>query len=808
MADDASQNIEPINIVDETRRRYLNYALSVITSRALPDVRDGLKPVQRRILFAMNREGYASDGRTRKCVGVSGEVTKSYHPHGTAPVYDALVRMAQDFVLRYPLVFGEGNFGSVDGDPPAAERYTECKLQPIADELMAELDQDTVDFRPNFDGEKKEPVVLPARFPNLLANGSAGIAVGMATNIPPHNIGELIRACLKLIDDPEVTVANLVSIHSGPIKGPDFPLGGRMIVDQRSLRETYETGQGSIRVQGEWDTEVRKLGKGKEADLVVIRSIPYGVNKGTLLADMGEIIASRKLPMVENMVDESSLDNGMRIVLELKPGTDPEPVMAYLFKHTSLQENFACNFTCLVPAGEDGAATELVPRRLGIKEMLTQFLEFRQKTVRRRYEYILAQLRRRIHILEGFRIIFNDLDRALEIIKKSSGRSDAAARLREGFPELDEEQSFAIVDLNLYRIGQLEMKKIIEELREKKRQAAEIEKILKSETLLWAEVRKELEAFGQKFSDKRRTRLAEESDTPEFDPEAYIVRENTNVVITRDGWIKRVGRLASVASTRVREGDEVFAVVPGSTLDFLIVLTSDGVAYTARIDAVPASSGYGEPIGRLFKIKDGVTIIAAFTSDGRFTPAGRPMDGRKPPFFAKENQWQLLVATAKGRVIRLALEPYLTESTKAGRRYARLGPGDEVVFAEVPTAEHETMLLAASDGHLIHFPIEEVILLSGVGKGVLGMRVADKNRVIGGHLPTGTRDVMRVENTNGIEMRFGGEKFKPTRRGGKGYEVIKRGGLRKQLREEIELVDWNQIAEPASEKGAADKGKG
>lgn len=784
---------QAINISEETRRRYLNYALSVISSRALPDVRDGLKPVQRRILYAMRMEGYRADGRSRKCVGVTGEVTKSYHPHGEEAVYDALVRMSQDFVMRSPLIHGEGNFGSVDGDPPAAKRYTECKLMPLAEQLMEELSQETVPFRPNFDGEKTEPVVLPARFPQLLANGSQGIAVGMATNIPPHNLGELIKGCLALIDDRELTYANLVNLRSGPIKGPDFPLGGNMVIDQRSLRKIYEEGTGSIKVQAEYKVENAR-GKNVRDRRLVIHSIPFGVNKGNLLAAIGEIIVQRKLPQAVDMVDESSLDNGMRIVIELKEDADADAVMAYLFKHTSLEENFACNFTCLVPSDSSEENSDLRPRRLGIKEMLLCFLDFRHLTVRKRFEYQLEQLRRRIHILEGFRIIFDDLDRALEIIKKSSGRLDAAEKLRGAFP-LDEIQSLAIVDLNLYRIGQLEIKRIMEELREKRKEAKRIEEILASTKRLWGEVKRELIEFGEQFGDPRRTRIIDPDETPEFDPNAYIVRENTNVVLSREGWVKRVGRLASVSGTRVREGDEVLAVLPGSTLDCVVFLSNDGFAYTARIDQIPVSSGYGEPLAKYFRLRDGVSIVGALTSDPRFTPDGVLLPPRRSMYFAGATEWQLLVATAQGNVLRAPLASFLTPSTKAGRRFCRLADDDEVVYVGVPTVDHETMFLASSDGHVIHFPIAEVAELAGVGKGVRGIKLSKDARCLGGAILSGFRECLRAENTGGTVMEFRRGKYQPTSRGGKGYEVIKRGGLKRLIPEEIQLVDWSQIPE-------------
>ena len=732
-----TEQIETVNIKEEAERRYLNYALSVVTSRALPDVRDGLKPVQRRILYAMRQENYRADGRTRKCVGVTGEVTKSYHPHGDDPVYEVLVRMAQDFVMRYPLIHGEGNFGSVDGDPPAARRYTECKLLPISEELMTEIEQNTVDFRPNFDGEKTEPVVLPAQYPQLLANGSQGIAVGMATNIPPHNLGELIKACLVLIDEPEATTAQLVNLQRGPIKGPDFPLGGRMLIDQPTLRQIYETGQGAIRVQGEWNIEEDKIkgkstshGKSSGNKRIIITSIPHGVNKGSMLAAMGEIIGQRKLPMVENLVDESSLANGMRIVVEIRQEADPNVVMAYFFKHTQLQDNFNCNFTSLFPASHDGPQGDVRPRRTGIREMLSEFLLFRISTVKRRFEFILEQLRKRIHILEGFEMVFNALDEAIRIIRQSDGRSDSAERLRKRF-DLSEIQSFAIVDLNLYRIGKLEIEKIRKELAEKRAEADRIERILASPKRLRNEVRGELEAFGVKYGGGRKTRLADEEAQPEFDPEAYIVRENTNVVLTREGWVKRVGRITSVAATRTREGDDVIAVLPGSTLDFVVFSPRMGWLTPSESTNSPQAPGMENLWPSISAWETG------FPSSEPSPPIPgslRPADlltTKKTPYFAGMKEWQLLVATSGGYVLRTPLAPFFSPSTKAGRRYVRLKAKDEVVLIGIPTETDESIFLASDDGHLIHFPIDQIIELSGIGKGVHGIKLEKNARCLG-----------------------------------------------------------------------------
>src|SRR5437660_140809 len=670
------ESIQPVSISEETRHRYLNYALSVITSRALPDVRDGLKPVQRRILYTMYHELHLhADGRPVRCARISGDVTGKYHPHGTVPAYEALVRMAQDFVMRMPLVKGQGNFGSVDGDAPAAERYTEAKLTSLAERLMAELRQRTVDVRPNYDGTREEPIVLPAQFPNLLVNGTSGIAVGMATNIPPHNLAEVVNAAVHMIDHPDATTAQLLD----RIKGPDFPFGGQILADRRTLRKIYEDGTGSIKVQGEWKLEV--VGRREQ---IVITSIPYGVNKGSLESAIGDLIATKKLPQLTSLVNESNEKEGMRIVLELKPGCDPQVVMAYLYKHTALQESFAYNMTCLVP-GPDGQPQ---PERLGLKEMLRYFLDFRFDTVRRRFEYELEQLRARIHILQGFRIIFNALDKAIRIIRDSEGKPDAAQKLMRTF-DLDEIQTDAILEAQLYRIAQMEIKKILNELKEKRAQAEVIEGILASKKKLWGVVKTELNEVGEKFGDRRRTKIATAEDTPDFDPEAYILKENTNVVLTRDGWIKRVGRLASIDSTRVREGDQVIAVAPGSTLDHVVFFADDGAAYTMRINEVPASSGYGEPIAKFFRLGDQVRILNAVTTDERFTiPQQKPKNGEPAGPY-------VLVVTAEGQTLRTPLAPFRTESNKLGRRYVRLNEGDRVMLATVLKGDEKSLFLAS-----------------------------------------------------------------------------------------------------------------
>jgi DNA gyrase subunit A len=776
-----AESVQSVSITDESRHRYLNYALSVIISRALPDVRDGLKPVQRRILYTMYHDLHLyADGRPRKCAKIIGDVTGNYHPHGEDAAYEALVRMAQDFVLRVPLVQGQGNFGSVDGDMPAARRYTEAKLAAPSEHLMSELRQRTIDMRPNYDATREEPVVLPAQFPNILVNGSSGIAVGLATNIPPHNLAEVIRAAVHLIEHRDATTAQLLD----RVKGPDFPLGGKVLADRATLRKIYEDGIGSIKVQGEW-----KLEEVRRRQQIVITSIPYGVNKGNLEATIGEIIASRKLPQVLNLVNESNAKEGMRIVLEIKAETDPRLVMAYLYKHTALQENFAYNLTCLVP-GTDG---KLRPERLGLKAILQHFLNFRFATVRRRFEFDLEQLRRRLHILEAFRIIFDALDKAIRLIRESESKEDAAAKLMKVF-KLDDIQAAAILDAQLYRIAQMEIKKILEELKEKKAEAARIEAILASKRKLWGVVKQELNALGEKYADRRRTRLSSEEDTPDFDPEAYIIRENTNVVLTRDGWIKRVGRLASVESTRVREGDEVIAVVPGCTLDHVVFLADDGVAYTMRINEVPASSGYGEPVAKFFRLGDQARMVHAVTTDERFTPPERkPANGEIPGPY-------LLVVTAQGQTLRTPLAPFRTESTKVGRRYVRLNEGDRVVLATVPI-DRESIFLASAEGHVIHFPIEQINILAGTGKGVMGIKLAPEDVCLGGALISSRFDMMQVETTGGKLIEFRRGKYEITSRGGKGFQAVKRTTFVRIVPPPIELLDWDALEGKGKESG-------
>lgn len=775
-----SEQIDYVSLSQETRRRYLNYAMSVITSRALPDVRDGLKPVQRRILYVMYHDlRVTSDAKTRKSAKICGDTTGNYHPHGPQAVYEAMVRLAQDFTLRYPLVDGQGNFGSVMGLPAAAERYTEARVTAIAEQLMNELRYETVDMRPTYDGVKVEPVVLPSRFPNLLVNGTQGIAVGMATNIPPHNLGEVVRACIHLSQHRDSTVAQLMKF----IKGPDFPLGGRIVTDRRSLRKAYEDGRGSVKVRGEWkfDRERRK----EVADRIVIYSVPYGVATGNLMNEIGQIAIGRKLPQLVEVNDETSDENGLRIVLELRPESDPEAVMAYLYKNTSLEQNFAFNFTCLAP-DDQGNLTPGTPSLVG---MLGHFLDFRFITVKKRFEYQLRQLEKRIHILEGFMIVFNGLDKALKIIRASDGKQDAAQKLMKAFP-LDEEQTMAILELQLYRISQLEINDIRAELKDKRAKAQTIREILASNARLWKVVRGELQEIAEQFNDTRRTSIGSEDEITEFDPNAYIVRENTNVVVTRESWLKRVGKLQNVESTRVRDGDAVLDVVPGSTLERVVLFSSDGIAYTLPIDQIPSSSGYGEPLSKFVRLGDGAAIVGAITTDPRFTPEDTQKRRQPTP------SPYLLIATAHGQVMQLSLSGFRQPSTRAGRKFCRLRTGDKVVFVEL-VRDAKTMYMATRNARVLHFQIDEVPVLGAAGKGVRGMKLESGDEVIGAVQISRPSDCLHVVNVSGKPLSFGQQKYSVTSRGGKGIKTSQRTGFSEVVRRSIELVDWSQMEEAA-----------
>jgi DNA gyrase subunit A len=739
----------------EARRRYLNYALSVITSRALPDVRDGLKPVQRRILYAMlHDEHLRPDAKHRKSSKVVGTVMGKYHPHGDTAIYDTMVRLAQDWSLRVPLVDGSGNFGSLDGDSPAAMRYTECRLAPPAMELLRELDFNTVDTRSNYDGTTDEPTVLPARFPNLLVNGSTGIAVGMATNIPPHNLREVVDALIALSKDRNIEHVSLMK-H---INGPDFPTGGQMLNSKVELRQIYKEGGGTIRVRGEHKLEEKKRG-GTD---IVITSIPYAMTKSDLVEKIAEVILSRKLPYLLDVRDESTTD--VRIVLETKKDADPNMVMAYLYKHTPLQSSFHVNLTCLVPPelmgdGKVPSGAPPQPKKLAIKEMLEHFLDFRIITTTRRFEFQLAELKARIHILEGFKTIFNALDETIKIIRASDGKQDAAGKLIKRF-KLDEIQVDAILELKLYKLAKLEIKVIIEELGEKAAEAKRIQKILNSDEKLLDVVREELEAVAKELGTPRRTKTGGASEEQEFDEDAFIVDEDAHVVVTHDGWIKRVRELKDPNQTRTREGDAVTHVLPGSTKEKVIFFTNRGSAYVIKVNDIAATAGYGDPAQKYFKFGDGERIVAAMTLDPR---------AMVPP--------TLLAISRKGFGLRFAISQHTEVTTKAGRRYARPKDDDEILGV-VPCNDTDVVVTATRDGHVLHVKADEIAKLEGAGRGVTVIKTQDDDAVIG-FIAGVKSDILQVETEKGGKsFELPADPKQVGTRGGKGRQIVKRATLR------------------------------
>ena len=643
---------EAVALHEAAQARYLNYALSVITSRALPDVRDGLKPVQRRILYTMWQQNLTADAKHRKCAKVVGDVMGNYHPHGDAALYETLVRMAQPFSLRYPLVDGSGNFGSLDGDSAAAMRYTECRLARISDELLTEIDQTTVHFRPNYDGTRTEPVVLPSRVPNLLANGATGIAVGMATNVPPHNLNEVCAALIKLLDNPDLSSVQLCRY----IKGPDFPTGGEMLNSPEELKEIYKTGSGAVRLRATWEEgPVTRAGK-----TIYITSVPYTVNKGTLVERIAEVALSRKLPPLLDVKDLSTEE--VRIALELKRDSDEKMVMAYLFKHTPLQTSFIVNLTCLVPTENNPEVGR--PERLDLHQMLWHFLHFRLEVVTKRLEHELIALKKRVHILEGFEKVFDALDEILKIVRKSEGKSDAAAQIMKRFA-LDADQTDAILELKIYRLARLEILIIRKELEEKRRRIRQINTLLKDEGSRWDIVRVEIEEIQKKYGDHRRTSIASDEGEAEYTAEDFIVEEDNVVIVSRDGWVKRQKEVKDLSTTRLREGDSVLAAVAGSTRATIVFFSNFGVAYTSRIVDVPASTGYGDPIQKLFKLKDGEKIVSAFSLDPRVAKKiEAKKEGDVPPLHA-------IGVTSDGYAMRFGLQPFVEVSTRSGRRYAR-----------------------------------------------------------------------------------------------------------------------------------------
>lgn len=784
--------IEELSLAEAIRPRYLNYSLSVITSRALPDVRDGLKPVQRRILYAMWHDLHVTaDSRYMKSAAVVGEVMKSYHPHGDQSIYDALVRMAQPFSLRHTLIEGYGNFGSIDGDPPAAMRYTECRLTALAEELLRELRSQTVNLRPNYSSTTSEPEVLPAQFPNLLVNGASGIAVGMATNIPPHNLGEVVKALIALLDNPEISIDRLVR-H---VSGPDFPTGGVILNTVDEIRQIYTTGQGAIKLRGTYEKDPDK------ANTVLITSIPYGIEKDMLVSRIGELIGKGQVPQLVNVKDLSTED--VRISLELRPGANADAALAYLFKNTPLQSNFNVNLTCLLPAA---GAEVAVPNRLDLKSILQYFLDFRMEVVTRRLQYELKNLLERIHILEGFAIVFNNLDEAIKIIRASDGKADAAPKLMTRFA-LTDLQADAILETKLYRLGKLEIKDILDELAAKRKRAKEIQKLLNNEAARWQIIRDELNEIAGAYKDRRRTKVEGPTTPVEYREEDYIIDEDAWVIVTRDGWTKRQKSFTDVPSIRVRDDDKVGWIYRARARQTITFFTDRGMAYTLRVNDIPLTTGHGEPIQKQFAFEDQEHLVGVICHDPRCLPE----PGEASPAHSALVQRTLLgeaghvngdgasalppppygiALTAGGKVLRFALAALAGVSTRKGRSVVKLDPmvDNDLVIGVEPTDGTETVCLATRSARVLIFPVAEANVVAGTAKGVIAIKLDSRDRVIGFTLANKMREGLTVRTSRGGVQIIRATKYQVTSRGGKGQGILQRGSLASVEHEEAKPV--------------------
>ena len=752
-----------IALHEAAQTRYLNYALSVITARALPDVRDGLKPVQRRILYTMWHQRLTADAKPRKCAKVVGDVMGNYHPHGDSAIYDSLVRMAQPFSLRYPLVDGTGNFGSLDGDAAAAMRYTECRLAKISTELLVEIDHQTVPFRQTYDGSRMEPIVLPARLPCLLMNGATGIAVGMATNIPPHNLDEISNALLKLLDNPELNSEHLTQF----IKGPDFPTGGQITNTPEELKHIYKTGSGTLRIRSTWI----KGPISRSLKTIYITSIPYTVNKSQVVERIADIVISQKLPALLNVKDVSADD--VRVALELQADADERLIMTYLYKHTPLQSTFPVNLTCLVPGEQIGVGR---PERLDLHRLLWHFLNFRLDVVTRRLEHELATLNKRIHILEGFEKAFDALSTILKIIRGSDGKADAAKQIIRRF-KFDAEQTDAILELKIYRLAKLEIVIIRDELEKKRERSRQIGHLLSNENRRWTIVRNEIielrRTYGNKKLNPRRTKIDSKIDDVEFQAD-FIVDEDTIALISRDGWIKRQKEVRNLSTTRLREGDTTLAAIAGSTRSTAVFFSNFGIAYSCRLIDIPATTGYGEPVQRIFKLKDGERIVAVLSLDPRIARGIRSTKRRMVPLT------HAVAISSDGFGLRFSLEAFIEPSTRSGRRFSKLNKSNEIVGVSI-IADRNTIIIAATQqARAMLCRADELNFLSGPGKGVLFMRLnRESDRILGFTTSNTNREVLTVETNRGASQTISNAKYGVVGRGGKGRILLKRGTFTK-----------------------------
>jgi DNA gyrase subunit A len=692
--------VREVKIEDEVRTSYLDYAMSVIVARALPDMRDGLKPVQRRILFAMNEIGLRHNSPYKKCARIVGEVLGKYHPHGDAPVYEALVRLAQDFSMRYMLVDGQGNFGSMDNDPPAAMRYTEARLANITQEMLLDIDKDTVDFASNFDDTLKEPIVLPSRLPSLLVNGSSGIAVGMATNIPPHNLSEVCSAVAFLIDNPEAEIDDLIRL----IPGPDFPTGG-IIIGREEIRKAYTTGHGKVVIRG--DALIEEVGKGRHH--IVITELPYQTNKAELVERVASLVKEKKVEGISDLRDESDRQ-GMRVVIELKKDTQPEQVLNNLYKRTALQSTFFINMLALV----DGQ-----PRVISLKEAVQHYIEFRQQVIVRRSQFELKQAKERAHILEGLKIALDNLDEVVTIIRNSRNTEAARAELGSALG-LSAQQAQAILDLQLRRLVALEQQKILDEYAETIKTIAYLEDLLSNPKKILYLIKEEAEQLGSKYGDARKTKLSEQ-EAADFSEEDLIPHQDVVVTLSKRGYIKRVPadtyRLQhrggkGVRGMTIKEADSASVFLLADTHDTLLFFTSKGRVFALKCYRIPqdtSRTAKGTPLVNLLPIDPEVRIATAVKAD-----------------FAPGNH--LILATAKGKVKRTPIEKFAYLRSR-GLIAIAVRSGDEVVSSRM-AGDSDELLIITEQGKSIRFPVSDFRATSRGTQGVRGIRLNPGDRVV------------------------------------------------------------------------------
>jgi len=768
-------NVRSVPIEEELKTAYLDYAMSVIVSRALPDVRDGLKPVHRRILYTMNEMGLNSGSSYRKCAAIVGDVMGKYHPHGDQAIYDALVRLAQDFSLRFPLVDGQGNFGSIDGDPAAAMRYTEARMTAITAEMLADIDKNTVDYVENYDGTRRQPSVLPAKLPNLLINGSSGIAVGMATNIPPHNLGEVVRATQALIDDPEITTDALCE-H---LLGPDLPTGATIFrYDRRrnpvtgeweeidAIRDMYRHGRGRVVMQAQVAFEETRAGR----TAIVATSIPYQVNKSTLLEKIADLVKTGRIDGIADMRDESDRD-GMRIVIECKRDAAPRKVLNNLFKHTSLKVAFNANMVALV----DGQ-----PQTLSVKQMLQHHIEWRQVIVRRRTEFDLQKAKDRAHILEGLKTALDNLDAVIKTIRESADVEAARRNLMASFG-LSEIQANAILEMQLRRLAALERKKIDDEYMAIIQKIAQLEDILANPKQVLQIIRDELSELDVKYGQDRRTRIEGSADK-ELTDDDLIANEDVVITISGRGYIKRQPLVTyrrqarggkGIIGARTVEEDAVGQLLVASTHDWALFFTDRGRVFSSKVHQIPDATrqAKGMPIINLegVQVDSGERVLATITL---------------PDFEPGHN---LVMATVKGIVKKTAIEKF--ERVRAtGIRAITVGEDDKLAWVAVSSGEDD-IVLATAMGRIARFKEEEVRPMGRDAAGVIGIRLANKaDRVVNmGVIREGT-DILVLTET-GYGKRVVNSEFRPKHRGGQGVRLISLEGSKSGKVAAVELVD-------------------